>query len=96
MIAPKAMSVPTFPIVEPRPSVKAAKVSARGTPATAARTADPRVSARKGCILRHTISTMIAMMPTTAAAMSCTSLSACVTVPAAGKANAIVVSRLCR
>ena len=59
MIAPKAIRVPTSPIVEPIPLVKAVKVSASGMPATTARTAEPSVSARKGCILRQTMSTMI-------------------------------------
>ena len=48
IMAPKAMSVPTPPIVEPRPAVKAVKVSASGIPAARARTAEPRVRARKG------------------------------------------------
>ncbi len=71
MIAPKAMRVPTSPMVEPIPLVKAVKVSANGMPATTARTAEPSVSARKGCILRQTMSTMIEAMPSRAAAMSC-------------------------
>ncbi len=48
MIAPKAMRVPTSPIVEPIPSVKAAKVSASGTPATTARTAEPERQREEG------------------------------------------------
>ena len=71
MIAPKAMRVPTSPIVEPIPLVKAAKVSARGIPATTASTAEPSVSARKGGILRQTMSTMIVAMPSRAAETSC-------------------------
>ena len=97
MIAPKAMSVPTPPIVDPRPAVKAVKVSPRGTPATTASTAEPRASARKGCILRHTMSATMTAMPRTAAATSRAGLSVWATGSAAGRASVradiVVVSR---
>ena len=83
MMAPNAIRTPTPPTVDPTPLVNAVNVSVSGMPAINARTADPSVSARNGCILRQTISTMIVAIPASAATSSCATLSVCCTPSAA-------------
>ncbi len=64
------ISRPTPASVDPKPETKLLNVSAKGTPAISAITAEPPISDRNGCTLSATISTTMVAMPARAASIS--------------------------
>ena len=63
-IAPRAMRMPTAPAVLPNPLVKLVSAAVGAIHATAASAAEPRISARNGCIFNQLISTTMTVIPT--------------------------------
>ena len=63
-IAPSAMRIPTAPAVLPNPLMKLVNAAVGAIHATAASAAEPRISARNGCIFSQLISTTMTAIPT--------------------------------